>query len=1038
MPVDWQRVPVSFVKGLDTKGDEKQVVPGTLTTLENGVFDTPGEINKRRGLSAWTTTVEGSGSIGSGVALSTYKDEVLVFTGDEVYSRITNGRWIRKGEARSIYTATDPIFGGSTPQRHPTMAASGGIELYAWEDHSTSTAWVRYSVFDTERRVCLVSNESVAAGSTPICVSFTGSLYVIYNGTITTGSGLVYRRLDPANPTTLAAQATMHDDVKGAYGGTIIAGANWDLIPITSGTQQRLYLVHASKVMTGSTAQSHRIKVSYFTGSALTYVSSTMHSDQKIPGNSAPAAFRTSRGPVAAWTDASSNVWWAATSGSVETFFANNDPVLYGGAVTWNGLYHVTESVLGHPFWNGGGASTMAGICLTGTLSTLYYEVTMSVVPNVTRSFTLEPHDTRHLDRFVGSCAFGVNRPPTTGSFQRAAALASKPFAYGDTHYVWLLHDSSEQPTYFLLNASGDVITKAAPGVAGYARRNRTLPFVSEVLSGNFRVPNQRQSSLLSSEGQLFSVPGIASTVVSFLSSSSSLRSVVLGNQLISAGGILESYDGGGMAEHGFYQYPQDLTASTSLTGGLVDSGTRSYCATYEWIDNRGQVHRSAPSLTLPVVLTATTGSVILRVPTLRYTRKESTGPLVQIGLYRTEDNGSLFYKITDPKLPLINTSSVDVVYFIDKMSDASLISNELLYTTSDELEHHAPPACTLIASWKNRAWLAGLEEPNELRYSKLVTENLPVAFNDSLYHRVDPRGGAITAIAPLDEQLIVFKRTAIMALVPLTDSGTPYGGGPDNTGLGGTFADRIIASDVGCINPDSVVVTGQGVFFQSEKGIYLLDRSLVARYIGAPVEAYNDLTITSAVLVPYANHVRFTTDSSIALVYDYQFDQWSTFTNYRAVDSTIVDDRMALLRSGGQVVLEDLDTYADDGAHVPLRLVTGWLSFAGLQGYQRARRFRVLGDYESAHQLSASVAFDYADFSQEATIDPAAVPGVADLYQFDLHLRRQKCTALQVSLQDVATGSAGRGMSLANLTFEVGVKDGPNRTAKGRHNPFR
>jgi len=48
-----------------------------------------------------------------------------------------------------------------------------------------------------------------------------------------------------------------------------------------------------------------------------------------------------------------------------------------------------------------------------------------------------------------------------------------------------------------------------------------------------------------------------------------------------------------------------------------------------------------------------------------------------------------------------------------------------------------------------------------------------------------------------------------------------------------------LIPTDTGTINPRSIVLTPMGIMYQSEKGIYLLDRSLQVSYIGADVEAY-------------------------------------------------------------------------------------------------------------------------------------------------------------------------------------------------------
>lgn len=62
------------------------------------------------------------------------------------------------------------------------------------------------------------------------------------------------------------------------------------------------------------------------------------------------------------------------------------------------------------------------------------------------------------------------------------------------------------------------------------------------------------------------------------------------------------------------------------------------------------------------------------------------------------------------------------------------------------------------------------------------------------------------------------------------------------------------------------------GIMYKSNKGIYLLNRSLQVDYIGSPVEDYNSQNITSADLIQDKNRRRFLTSSGVTLVYDYYF----------------------------------------------------------------------------------------------------------------------------------------------------------------------
>src|SRR5208283_5242873 len=87
---------------------------------------------------------------------------------------------------------------------------------------------------------------------------------------------------------------------------------------------------------------------------------------------------------------------------------------------------------------------------------------------------------------------------------------------------------------------------------------------------------------------------------------------------------------------------------------------------------------------------------------------------------------------------------------------------------------------------------------------------------------------GPITALAPMDGNLVIFKKNAIYYI---------NGTGPDNTGANSQYSQPLfISSTVGCINTNSIVFTDSGLIFQSDKGLWLLGRNLSVQYIGAAV----------------------------------------------------------------------------------------------------------------------------------------------------------------------------------------------------------
>ena len=129
-------------------------------------------------------------------------------------------------------------------------------------------------------------------------------------------------------------------------------------------------------------------------------------------------------------------------------------------------------------------------------------------------------------------------------------------------------------------------------------------------------------------------------------------------------------------------------------------------------------------------------------IPTLRLTEKNAI-----IEVYRTEALQTIFFKVTSTTAPLLNDTTVDTVTFSDTLADSSIISHEPIYTTGGVLENIVAPQASLCEVYNNRIFLAGLDDPNKIVFSKIRNEGAPVEFNDTLYRILNPYGGNITAI---------------------------------------------------------------------------------------------------------------------------------------------------------------------------------------------------------------------------------------------------------------------------------------------------
>jgi len=333
---------------------------------------------------------------------------------------------------------------------------------------------------------------------------------------------------------------------------------------------------------------------------------------------------------------------------------------------------------------------------------------------------------------------------------------------------------------------------------------------------------------------------------------------------------------------------------------------------------------------------------------------------------------------------------------------------------------------------------LAGLDEIGFITYSKEFVSGEGVGFSDFFTVPVDPASGNVTALASMDDKLVIFKKDNIYTIV---------GDGPLDTGAQNDFTlPQLISGDIGCVNPSSIAQFPDGLLFKSDKGIYMLTRSLQVVYIGQNVEDFNNLTITSAVVLEDINEVRFTTSDGACLVFNYEFAQWSTFSNYSALSAVNGIGQYLHLKPDGTVRRETPGLYLDAGAKIKMAIETSWLAFQGLQGYQRIRMWSLLGDFITDHYTKVKLYYDYEKFSSETvyfnvdtglelsyygddvTYGDSVVYGGqgSGVFQFSSQPRVQKCQSMKMRIEDIDTKVAGGGGSfnLVSLTLEIGLKN--------------
>lgn len=539
-------------------------------------------------------------------------------------------------------------------------------------------------------------------------------------------------------------------------------------------------------------------------------------------------------------------------------------------------------------------------------------------------------------------------------------------------------------------------------------------------------------------------------------------------------GGGTPAVYAGDTCESGYCWEPEIYSLEGSELPGNVDVGTHFYCATYERRDLRGALHRSAPSQPVPIDVGVEIGAVLtpqnvtISVSTLTLSMRDNVDHYpqaspVEIVIWRTAAGGTVFRRVfaqygasNRPQDTPRNDPSTWEVTAVDAVSDASLGAQEILpYSLIGgqwtPLPPYQPPAFSCTAKWQNRVWGVSSQDgtvwySHEILPEQGGTTPLPPEFNPSLVLRVDGLG-QIVAMQEMDDALILFAESAIYAVT---------GWGADPTGAGSSLQVRTIITGVGCIEPRSVVLTTEGIFFQSYKGLYLLNRGQALEYItrGANVEdsVLEGGNVRGATHMPDRHEIRFVLDDEdgnpCVLLYDYQHDAWSHFTLPRG---DLPGGTAALSRAAGScawqgtpgealhVVIEqgavlvehsaaDAAPYTDEDRNsadpIPLEVRMSWVHPSGLAGYQRTQRIVVHLAKPNASGVRVEVETDidgtYANPLSETFTFATPAPASCEC-----HLANQTGHAYRVRVYEITPVPASENLSVTGVTMLVGLRKG-------------
>ena len=436
----------------------------------------------------------------------------------------------------------------------------------------------------------------------------------------------------------------------------------------------------------------------------------------------------------------------------------------------------------------------------------------------------------------------------------------------------------------------------------------------------------------------VYSVPGCTGVAVEQLNGT-----------LLLGGPVALEYDGDQLTETGFLIAPEGVEIEALALGedgfgaqAFGPAGTYGFRVYYERRNTFGNIIRSA-ALEVPSVVTEFGDGIRLTVPVPSHTRARDANIVV----FATDTDSNVFFRqVTISPTP----GATQEIIELGAPSTGVVTNTEIDPFAAGELQPISAVPSSFLLQGLERTWAVSSEDPTRVFYSKLPTERGSVEFNDALFIQFQE---AITGVGILNNQLVAWSRDSTWVVA---------GQGPDNFGNGQFSIPVRVTTSLGLTNPQTLVETPIGHLFESQRGIWLLDKRLQPRFIGSEVQGFISQDISQATLLPRENQVRFLSKSGRMLVFDYEVSQWSTFTNLEGNSATIWRGDYAYIQSNGEVRVEDRTTHLDAGLPVLMEWTTSWIKSSSVQGYARTRRVFLLGEELSPHNFTLELGYDYED----------------------------------------------------------------------------
>jgi hypothetical protein len=509
------------------------------------------------------------------------------------------------------------------------------------------------------------------------------------------------------------------------------------------------------------------------------------------------------------------------------------------------------------------------------------------------------------------------------------------------------------------------------------------------------------------------------------------------GAAIVFGGGIPYCFDGTHAFDCGFIWRPAILscTRNTDPTPVLPQNTTLVYKVTYEYWDTDQRRWQSVPNLATEAIVETSAGAtetqsvdLVIRTPTISAMPRGGFYFFggIRVCVWRSESaSPDEFILIYSEK---IETFSAFNISLSDTFTHGAIESNERMYTWGGELENYSPPPCRALRAHRDRLFAINTET-NELWYTKPLMNGRGAEW--SRYQKL-PLFEKGVALGATEGALLVFTTSGVYAL---------QGSGPSITGQPVDAFSKLykISGEIGCVENCAAFDTPIGVIFRGRQGLWLVDKSMSLRYIGAPVEEFMSTVdeMVSGDADEKKGVIRFVCrQGSTYKVLNFWYDtnRWSydtcaahTINSATVHKGVYYQSRPTASGSTPGVWKNDPEVFDDDGTWYAMKVKTHWFRFG--QMAQVKRVWRALANVTAVSDVGLSMRID-RDLSQAnnqtETFDYTALSSNFGHPMPRIHMEVQKVTSLRVTLEETQTaGTDTEGAEFLGLSFELGMKRG-------------